>query len=175
MPGINYRYLLLTYIHVLVRRRKIMVENNGPKQRRLTKFWVRPSLQKREEYGIFHTLFQEYRESDREYFFRFCRMSPDSFDYIAYMIELKIKKKPTNFGKTISPEKRLAVSLRYLSSGETQQAIAGYFRIGRQTIGKILRETCSTIWEFLGPMYLKQPSSQKEWRKIENEMGNDSL
>ena len=104
MPGINYRYLLLTYIHVLVRRRKRMVENNGPKQRRLPKFWVRPSLQKREEYGIFHTLFQEYRESDREYFFRFCRMSPDSFDYIAYMIESKIKKK-TQISANRSPLK----------------------------------------------------------------------
>ena len=71
MPGINYRYLLLIYIQVLVRRRKRIKENDGPKQRRLPKFWVRPSLQKREELGIFHTLFQEYREDDREYFFRF--------------------------------------------------------------------------------------------------------
>ena len=58
-------------------------------------------------------------------FFRFCRMSPESFDYVAYMIESRIKKKNTNFRKPISPEERLAVTLRYLALGETQQAIAG--------------------------------------------------
>ena len=171
MPGINYRYLylLLTYIHLLVRRRKRIAERESPKRRRQPKFWVRPSLQKREEHGVFHTLLKEYRENDREYFFRYCRMSPESFDYLAYMVESRIKKKRTNFRKPISPEERLALTLHYLASGETQQFIAGYFRIGRQTVGKILRETCTAIWEVLGPIYLKQPSSQDEWKKIESD------
>ena len=69
MPGINYRYLLLIYVQVLVRRRRI-AKIDSPKQRRLPKILVRPSLQKREELEAFHTLFKEYRDNDREYFFR---------------------------------------------------------------------------------------------------------
>ena len=123
MPGINYRYLMLIYVQVLVRRRRRIAQIDSPKQRRLPKILVRPSLQKREELEAFHTLFKEYRDNDREYIFRFCRMAPESFDYLAYMIESKNKKKISSFRKPISPEERLAVTLRYLASGETQQAI----------------------------------------------------
>ena len=106
MPRVNYRHLLLVYLRILMRKRQRqrLLANQEEKKRSLPRFWIRPHLQKREELGAFHTLFQEYRVDDREYFFRFCRMSPESFDYLAYMAESKIKRKTTNFRKPISPE-----------------------------------------------------------------------
>ena len=42
----------------------------GHQRKRKHKFWVRKVLQKRNEFGAFHTLTQELRLLDREYFFR---------------------------------------------------------------------------------------------------------
>ena len=171
MANVNHRYLLAIYIRILVKRRHRRQAQDG--KRRLPRWWVRPYLRKREELGVFHTLFQELREDDREYFFRFCRMSPESFDYIAYMVYDKIKKKPTNCRPNpITPEERLAVTLRYLANGECQQSIANYFRIGRQTVSKIIRETCAAIWDILGPIYVKCPSKKEEWGRVADEFAD---
>ena len=130
MPSVNFRYLFLIYLRVLVKRRQRLrtQRQHEENRRRLPRYWVRPSFQKREQFGCFHTLFQELRENDRENFFRYCRMSPESFDYIAYMVESKIRKKTTNFRVPISPEERLTVTLRYLASGECQQSLSFSFR-----------------------------------------------
>ena len=50
---------------VLKRRRQ-----RGRKEKRKHRFWVRSIFQKREELGAFHTLAQELRLDDREYFYR---------------------------------------------------------------------------------------------------------
>ena len=104
MAAVNFRYLLLIYVRILVRRRKRRRLQVGEAiRRRLPRYWVRPSLQKRKEQGCFHTLFKELRENDRENFFRFCKMSPESFDYLAYMVAAKISKKNNKILGTYLP------------------------------------------------------------------------
>ena len=44
------------------------------------------------------------------------------------------------------------------------------YRIGKQTILKITQETCAEIWRTFTPMYLKSPSSEREWVGIANDL-----
>ena len=106
------------------------------------------------------------RQNDREQFFRYCRMSPESFDHL---VAPYVKKSKTKFRDPISPVVRLAITLRYLASGESQQSLSWWYRVGRITVSKIIRETCDVMWKVLMPKYMKSPSTPEEWDIIAKE------
>jgi len=72
--------------------------------------WVNPIFDEREKCGEFHTLFPMLLEQPQK-FFQYFRMGPDTFWYIVHNIRPYIEKQ-SNFRKCISPEERLAVTLR---------------------------------------------------------------
>ena len=53
-----------------------------------------------------------------------------------------------------------------MASGESQQSLSFAFRIGKSTVSKIIRETCSAIYSALPTLYLKPPNSSEDWLKI---------
>ena len=54
------------------------VENEDTGRR----FWVRKIFQERKKYGLYHILTDELRLFDKEYFFRFVRMTPQRFRFV---------------------------------------------------------------------------------------------
>ena len=56
-----------------------------------------------------------------------------------------IAKKETNMRKTITAEERLAVTLRFLATGNTYSDLAYTFRIHESTISGIIPEVCHAI------------------------------
>ena len=93
-------------------------------------------------------------------------MSPESYDHLLELLKPLISKKNTKCREPISAEIRLAVTLRYLASGESQHSLSWSYRIGRSTVSKIIRETSKAIWDILSPVYLKSPSSEVEWKQV---------
>ncbi|XDV25635.1 hypothetical protein PO909_029521 [Leuciscus waleckii] len=85
-------------------------------------------------------------------------MSVEQFDDLLAILEPHIKKKTTNYREPIHPEQRLAVCLRYLSTGDSFTTIASSFRLGISTVGKIVRETCDQIWLQLKDTYMPTPT-----------------
>ena len=65
------------------------------------------------------------------FYFRFFRMSPQRFDHLLTLVGPRIRKNDTNFKEAIPPAERLAITLRFLASGESQQSLAFLFRVGR--------------------------------------------
>ena len=65
----------------------------------------------------------------------FTRMSPERFDHLLSVVEEKRKKK-TYIRESISPAERLAITLRYLASGDSQQSIAFLFKVNIQQLTK---------------------------------------
>ena len=53
-----------------------------------------------------------------------------------------------------------------MATGETHISLSFQFRIGRQTISKIIPETCQAIFDALSEAYLKSPACPEDWRKI---------
>lgn len=68
--------------------------------------------------------------------------------------------------KVVTAPERLAVTLRYLVTGETFRSLSFQFRISRAAISYIIKEVCSAIVKHLGPQFLRVPSSPEEWRAI---------
>ena len=73
------------------------------------------------------------------------------------------------FHESVPASTRLAVTLRYLKSGESQHSLSWSFRLDRTTVSKIVRETCEVIWKVLSPIYLCSPSTEQEWKQISND------
>jgi hypothetical protein len=75
---------------------------------RKRRFWVHNISSRRESYDEFHNLLDDLLK-DEERFWRYFRMSTDTFKYILELIHTSIKKQNTNFQRSISPEERLMV------------------------------------------------------------------
>ncbi|XP_018395909.1 PREDICTED: uncharacterized protein LOC108774331 [Cyphomyrmex costatus] len=92
-------------------------------------------------------------------------MTPDMFEYLLSKVGPLITKMETNLRKPIPPDTRLAMTIRYLASGDGLHSISLNYRIGRSTATLIIRETCEAIWDCLSPEILFTPS-ENGWRKI---------
>ena len=71
-------FLLIGYMRI--RRNRAILKKK--QMRRIRKCWVRSIFLERDKYGQYHTLFQELKLSDREYFYRYLRMFPDRLEHL---------------------------------------------------------------------------------------------
>ena len=71
-------------------------------------------------------------------------MLPEQFDHLLSLVEEKTKK-PTNIREPMSPVERLAITLRYLASGVSQQFIVFLFKVRHSPINKIVNEVCGAL------------------------------
>ena len=144
------RVLLLALLH---RRRK--------RRRRERKMWIRP---------IF-TQQQEMRLSDPQSHFRYLRMSKERFDILLSQVGPLLAKRHyySPHRAEIPPAERLAVTIRYLATGNSQVSLSFNFRMGRSTVCMIVRETCKALWEILQPLYVRVPSSHQEWKGVSDQ------
>lgn len=68
--------------------------------------------------------------------------------------------------KSISAADRLALTLRYLATGESFRSLQYVFRIPHNTISTIVPEVFDAIFAVLKDEYMKAPSTQEEWNQI---------
>lgn len=124
------------------------------RQRRPRRFWVRPSLTARRRYSA-TDLMKDLILDDEDAFnleyrsgagFRnFFRISTSTFEEILNMIGPKISKCDTNLRKAIPAHERLAVTLRFLASGDSYHSLQYTFKISKQTISQAVPEVCEAI------------------------------
>uniref|UniRef100_A0A3B3HNM8 DDE Tnp4 domain-containing protein n=1 Tax=Oryzias latipes TaxID=8090 RepID=A0A3B3HNM8_ORYLA len=132
---------------------EIIVLLNAERPRKRRRFWVHPIITRREEHGEFYRLIQElkmYHERFRGYF----RMSVSEFENLLQQLAPSLTKEQTHYRKSIDPEQRLAVCLRFLSTGDSYCTIASSFRLGVSTVASIVRETCDALWHCLRDEHL---------------------
>ena len=141
------------------------VENKGTCRR----FWVRKIFQERKKYGLYRILTDELRLFDKEYFFRFVRMTPRRFEHLLSLVAPHLQRTTTKMRELIFPPESLVLTLRFLASGDSQPSLCFSFRISRAAICTILSETCEKLWEVLSSSYVCAPSTVLEWKKISKE------
>nr|CAB3263116.1 uncharacterized protein LOC101243083 [Phallusia mammillata] len=141
-----------------------LIYHEQQKNRRL---WVREIFANRHR-GQWHTLVPEL-ERDPEFYFKYFRMDKADFEQLLHMVQSLIVKKHTNWRTPVSAGHRLAITLRYLASGNSFSDLAFQFRVSESLIGRIIPETCAAIWNILQPQVLVPPSSHNHWRDIAKE------
>ena len=149
------RRLLLLLLLMLRRRR-------AKRPRRRT--WVREIFKRRQTRGEYHSLITEMRLGDQESFYQYFHMTREKFSLLLSEIGPSITRQNTNFRQAIPPGERLAITLRFLVTGDAMQTISFSYRVGLSTVAGIINNTCRAIWDLLQPQYMPVPS-RPEWKK----------
>ena len=130
------------------------------------RMWARQSLLRREERGTFNTLFQELAVEDTPGFNEYMRMPYPKFVALADLIGPYIKKQDTCMRISIPANERLALTIRFLATGETFQSLSFQFRIGKATVSGIVTEVCDAIYAVLGKDFRQTPKQAEKWTEI---------
>lgn len=95
-------------------------------------------------------------------FDNFVRMSVNDFEYLLQKISPIIAKQDTDWRDAISARIRLAVTLRYLATGDSYKSLHHLFKISTQIISKIIPEVCSALIEVLKDLVKVNKSKVKK-------------
>ena len=137
--------------------------------RRRHNMWVRPWLLQREEKGAYHNIMAELYATDIPGFTNYMRMTPEFFEMIKTRLEPRLARQATNYRVPISVGEKLALTIRYLATGESYTSLSYQFRVGRSTISKFLPEVCRAIQDEFTREYLRCPTTPDEWNELERE------
>ncbi|KAJ8728549.1 hypothetical protein PYW07_006245 [Mythimna separata] len=100
------------------------------------------------------------------YFEKFCRMSAADFEYLLNKIGPFIAKQDTNMRKCIPIQERLAVTLRFLATGDKFSSLAYLFKFSKSTIATCIMEVCQALIQGLREEVKKETQTQE---MVENE------
>ncbi|XP_050296651.1 uncharacterized protein LOC126736368 [Anthonomus grandis grandis] len=141
-------------LYLLYLRRKHRLAQNK------REYWIHPLLQVRYVEGAFYILFEKLRLHS-DHFFHYFRLSITTFDFILERINMRIQKQDSVMRLCVPPNEMLAVSLRYLASGNTFRDLHYTYRLGEYTIRNIVKLVCRTIWVAFHEEYLPLPNQEK--------------
>lgn len=132
----------------------IIFEDENEKKRRKRRFWIRPTLRSRNIYSGSNLLHDLERDDSgalnrglafRGSFQNFCRISNADFEYLLSLIGPKIHRMDTRLRDAVPIMERLAVTLRFLATGDSYQSLMYLFKISKQLISLIVPEVCEAI------------------------------
>lgn len=137
-------------------------EINKPKRRR---FWVHVLFVNRSEASFFNELYNRIKSIESSaltktkavsFFTNYVRISLADFDHLLNLVAPLIVKQDTNkFRLAVPPRERLAVTFRYLATGENFTSLRYVCKIADCTVSCIVYETCIAIYNALKDEYLK--------------------
>jgi hypothetical protein len=120
-----------------------------PKMRKPRRWWTTRLYTRREEYGGSSLLADlKFQEISGQYK-NFTRMHPTEFEFLLSKIGPKISRQHTWFRKPISAQDRLALTLRFLATGDSYASLKFLFKISPQAMSTIVPEVCSALVELL--------------------------
>ncbi|XP_008180263.1 uncharacterized protein LOC103308527 [Acyrthosiphon pisum] len=146
------------YIHLAMKK----------KSKRRRRWWTTHLYTRREETGG-NTLLQDLRIQEiNGQFQNFMRMTSTDFDFLINLIGPKIVKSETILREPISVQERLAVTLRFLVTGESFTSLQYLFRMSKQVISNIVPEVCEAIIDVLKDN-IQVPNTPEKWLGIAND------
>ena len=181
MPPFNGRqlqqrfraFLVFIQLHIMMYllflRRPQQPPPARQRPRRRHNMWVRPWLLQREERGAYHNIMAELYATDIPGFTNFMRMTPEFFEMIKTRLEPHLARQATNYRAPISVGEKLALTIRYLATGESYTSLSCQFRVCRSTISKFLPEVCRAIQDEFTREYLRCPTTPDEWKELKME------
>ena len=89
------------------------------------------------------------------------RMKFETFMRIVELVMPRLAKQDTQLRRAIPIEKRVAIAIWRLSTGNSFRSVAKTFAVAKSTAVKISREFCTEIAR-LSPQFIKFPSSRRE-------------
>lgn len=134
-------------------------------ERRQRRWWVRPWLLRRPLYGDYDTLMVELEREHQADFKKFLRMEPAMFRELLRRVGPRIERSREG-RQPLSAGLKLAITLRYLATGDSYQTLCFNFRVAHNTISRFIPEVCEAIVEEYGGEVFHTPANPQEWRQV---------
>ena len=131
-------------------------KRKGKRDRKQRRFWVRPGRTDAWWKNFINnvTLTEEWREN--------FRMSRQTFTLLCQALSPFILRRKTHLRKPISVQKKVAVTLYYLSNGGRLRKTANALGLAVSTVSVIIKTVANAISTHLASTYIKLPTSEQE-------------
>lgn len=96
----------------------------------------------------------------------FIRMDPVMFHELLVRLTPRLTKQDTHMRRALEPGLKLAVTLRFLATGNSYRSLAFTFRVPHNTISIFVREVCAAIVDEFGEEVVALPTTEPGWRGI---------
>ncbi|XP_062592427.1 putative nuclease HARBI1 [Saccostrea cucullata] len=146
--------------------------HNGRPRRQRRRYWIRPWITRRTQYGHFDRLMKELETEDVLSFKNFLRVEPDMFRELVDRLSPRLQKQDTWFRKALEPGLKLAITLWYLATGESYTSLMYGFRVPHNTISLLIREVCESIIAEYADEVIACPTTTDEWQQIAEQFKN---
>ena len=150
-------------------RKKVpeLLLHHGRRKKQVRREYMRTINRSRQIAGEYWLVVRDLRNLDEKRHIMYFMKSKSQFDDLLSMLKVELTF-PINLRYSVFVGERLAVTLRYLAYGDSQQTIAIEFRLKKPAVNQIIRKTCEFIWDKLSPKFVKFPSLKK-WKDIAND------
>lgn len=129
--------------------------------KRLKNIRKKKMLHKRKTSRKLHTFLQKLLNCPSE-FYDYTKMKPQTFFYLLNCIRQQLLT--TNNRDKLTPEEKLFLTLRYLSSGVPFRSLAVRFKLSTRTPGIIINDTCDAIWNELVHCHMPYPTMEQFYK-----------
>ena len=134
--------------------------------------WVKPWIRRRPLQGQYEQLMKELHAEDVPAFTNFMRMEPQAFHELLTRIAPRITKQDTNYRKSLEPGLKLAITLRFLATGNSYKTLQYGFRVAHNTICGFIPQVCQAIIEELSDEVLMCPDTPEGWKQVAQDFYN---
>ncbi len=147
-------------------------ESQNKRERRRRRWWVKPWLLRRQTIGHYDRLMQELMNECQGDFKAFLRMEPDMFREILERVTPRISKN-THRRPPLEAGLKLAITLRFLATGETYHSLAFSFRVAHNTISMFIPQVCAAIVREYQEEALSftTASTPDAWKEVADQFG----
>ncbi len=135
-----------------------VVAVQAQRRRRRRLLWSSPWLQRRQLFGWYEHLMMEAED-------------PASFNELLQRLGPTIAKRNMWYCKTLHPGLRLAITLRFMATGDSYHSLMYGFRMAHNMISLIARDVCQAIIDIYEDEVVSCPTTEAAWRGIANRFG----
>ena len=128
--------------------------------------WVRPWLLRRPLFRHYDHLMQELNREDVREYKHFIRVSPELFMEVLHRVGPRIQKFHTNWRAPLEPGLKIAITLRYLATGNSYKSLQYGFRVAANTISLFIPETCEAIIQEFSETHMRCPKTPEQWKQV---------
>ena len=167
--ALDEEFLLLVAMAYMVRARGRVGRVRRRRVARRRAVWVRPWLLRRPEFGMYENLIQELNREGINGYKNFLRVPPELFVEMYERLGPLLEKQDTSLRKSLELRLKIAITLRYMATGNSYKSLQYGFRVAHNTISKFVPEVCEAICTEFGPDVMALPTTPEAWLEVANE------
>ena len=157
---------LFKHYVVLLRLQLRRQEVLNKAQRKPRSCWVRPYLRRRLAHGHYANLMRELSLETPDLYRNFMCLDEPLFYEIVEKVRPYIQKEVTSLRQPLEVGLRVAITLRFMATGDSYKSLGYGFRVAHNTISLIVPETCRAIIAAYADEVLNLPRTQEEWKEV---------